>query len=288
MTLIVALPPLFWISSKKTCDSWLNSTTKKTWKVCCARNKKDKLNTTERKLLSESSGPHSRDLERFSQMKSNTKAENIIFGNFHTNHVRGSSASVAAAVMTERQRRWEDLTDSDSSIEQIRAPQRGRRTLNFNNQRPAHRRSMDEIFNRQEQQQKLRNSTKRPQSSRTSTESAAMKSKSATTSAIATVADNRCDGVTATEKPHASVSTVMTSPDAAKQSDSLFNETIVVSGDSNLIQTRTTTSVVLESNHRTSSPPMLDSTRIITKVDSIVSLNHCETTTQLNGRTLAV
>ena len=147
---------------------------------------------------------------------------------------------------------------------------------------------MDEIFNRQ-QEQKLRNISKRPQSSRTSAELSAMKSKP-TTAAITTIADNRCDDATATavnSKSHASASTVITSPDVAKQSDSHFNETIVVSGDSNLITTRTTTPVVLESNHRTS-PPMLDSTRIITKVDSIVSLNHCETTTQLNGRTLAV
>uniref|UniRef100_H2YB71 Uncharacterized protein n=1 Tax=Ciona savignyi TaxID=51511 RepID=H2YB71_CIOSA len=103
MTLVVALPPLFWVASKKTVTSWQNFVTKPP----CG-NHGNKLNLTQTQLLNDSNGPHARDVKRKQQSDND-----VIFGAF--GKLWGSSASVAAAVTSPRARTQQELWDDVTS-----------------------------------------------------------------------------------------------------------------------------------------------------------------------------
>ena len=216
-------------------------------------------------------------------------------------------------IFAERQRRWDDLTDSDSSIEQIRG-YRGRNIpphIHFNagDRRQVHRKSMDEIYNARAQ--KLRRITqdsttggRRPLSSRTSGESSSKKLSSTNNSRIiATIAStphsaaaDTCKDVRSNDSgtptsgigtPNSHVSTLL---DSTKRS--VFHDTIVVGAENIIRTTDSTIKTVISphplSTHLTSTAslkaPILDSTGI-TKVDSVVLLDgkNCD-----SERTLAV
>uniref|UniRef100_F6S8I5 Frizzled receptor n=1 Tax=Ciona intestinalis TaxID=7719 RepID=F6S8I5_CIOIN len=112
MTLIVALPPLFWVASKKTMASWKEAVTKQR-----CMDDGNPLSVTQTQLLNDSNnGPHARDAVR----KQQSKHSDVIFGGL--GGFQGSSASIAAAeAMTSsraraRQELWEDMTSTDSTL----------------------------------------------------------------------------------------------------------------------------------------------------------------------------
>nr|CAB3247779.1 Fz3/6 frizzled 3/6 [Phallusia mammillata] len=113
MMLIVALPPLFWVTSKKTMKSW------KGFFSNVGSSNNTSFNTTQTRLLNDSNGPHAKD--RDAKLVTQQTAKDHVFGNFRDSGLHGSSASVAAAIASrsanDRQTRWDELTDTEFSSE---------------------------------------------------------------------------------------------------------------------------------------------------------------------------
>ncbi|XP_076809109.1 frizzled-2-like isoform X2 [Clavelina lepadiformis] len=108
--LVVALPPLFWVGSRKTLDSWKNFCSD-----LIHPRKESVINTTVDRLLNDSNGPHAKDLQAKLAGKLDNTEETYI-GKFGDADLRGSSASVAAQYVSKgRSRAWEDISYSEST-----------------------------------------------------------------------------------------------------------------------------------------------------------------------------